>query len=125
MPMNSWRTQNLHSVSQMAPTFTPSLAHFGIFAAFLSRPRSVASAVTSTARRSPLRSVALATAFLLLLGVNGVIYMWIFMNKGADHPSMANIMQSLGLRAGDNRTKGSTQNEEEFVMQKVEKTKPN
>ena len=76
-------------------------------------------------RRSPLRSVALATAFLLLLGVNGVIYMWIFMNKGADHPSMANIMQSLGLRAGDNRTKGSTQNEEEFVMQKVEKTKPN
>ena len=70
---------------------------------------------TKTTRKShrPMRTLVLATALVLLLGVNGALYFWIYMKKsGEEHESV-----------GYQNTQEIEQ--QEFQFQKLEKTKPN
>ncbi|AUM11671.1 protein kinase domain-containing protein [Ketobacter alkanivorans] len=51
----------------------------------------------SKKRRSPLRSLAMVLALLLLVGVNGALYSWLLLKKGQDMPAVASILASLGF----------------------------
>lgn len=84
-------------------------------------------------RRSPLRTVAMVLALLLLIGVNGALYSWLFVKKGQDLPAMTHLMETLGLStptAEPNppavaHTKPVNQPDQELTMRRVETTKQN
>lgn len=64
-------------------------------------------------QRRPMRTLVLAAALMLLLGVNGALYFWIYMKKSGDSHGVS-VLQNNKPTA-----------DQEFQFQKVDKTKPN
>lgn len=64
-------------------------------------------------QRGPMRTLVLTAALVLLLGVNGALYFWIYVKKSGEN-SVTTVLQN-----------NKPNEEQEFQFQKVDKTKPN
>jgi serine/threonine protein kinase len=79
-------------------------------------------------RKSPARTLAMLFALILLLSVNGGLYMWIFTKKAPDIPALSGVMQTLGIEPNNVDPPSTTDKShppQELSMKRVESAKQN